>query len=360
MMRTAEFDFYLPPENIATEPSRPREAARLLIIPHFAESNDRQPHHVATAIMRDFTKFLLPGDLVVANDTAVIKARLEAYRGDAKIGITLDRILPDGTWHVLARNARRLRNGDHLRFVHDDVTAEVVSNEQDGGVILRFSVEAERFDAFLARRGALALPPYITRPSGPTAQDDIDYQTIFARAKGAVAAPTAGLHFTPTLLDAIDASGAKRCTVTLHVGAGTFLPVRHEALSQHVMHAEWGEVPAETARLINETRCQGGRVIAIGTTTLRLLESAAAPDGTISPWRGETSIFITPGYRFRAVDILLTNFHLPKSTLFMLVSAFAGTRRMKQAYEYAIAQGFRFYSYGDACLIFRNEDIRHD
>lgn len=359
-MRTADFDFHLPPENIATSPARPREAARLLVIPAPETANALLSDKLPTATVRDFPEFLRPGDLVVANDTEVIKARLDAMRGHAKIGITLDRILPDGSWHALARNARRLHAGDQLTFSDDSVTAEIISNEGDGGVVLRFSVEGAAFDAFLTRCGALALPPYIARPFGPTEQDAIDYQTIFSREKGAVAAPTAGLHFTPALLDAIDAAGAERCTVTLHVGAGTFLPVRSDDLSRHVMHAEWGEVSMETAQRINETRRRGGRVIAIGTTTLRLLESATAKDGTVAAWRGETSIFITPGYRFRVVDVLLTNFHLPKSTLFMLVSAFAGIETMKRAYQQAIMAGFRFYSYGDACLIFRREDVCHD
>ncbi|XAO71507.1 MAG: tRNA preQ1(34) S-adenosylmethionine ribosyltransferase-isomerase QueA [Acetobacteraceae bacterium] len=360
MMRTADFDFHLPPENIAASPARPREAARLLVIPTPDTANAPLPDKLPTATVRDFPKFLRPGDLVVANDTEVIKARLDTMRGHAKIGITLDRILPDGSWHALARNARRLHAGDQLTFSDDNVSAEIISNEGDGGVVLRFSAEGAEFDAFLTRCGALALPPYIARPFGPTAQDAVDYQTIFSREKGAVAAPTAGLHFTPALLDAIDAAGAQRCTVTLHVGAGTFLPVRSDDLSQHVMHAEWGEVSMETAQRINETRRRGGRVIAIGTTALRLLESATAKDGTVAAWRGETSIFITPGYRFRAVDVLLTNFHLPKSTLFMLVSAFAGIETMKRAYQQAITEGFRFYSYGDACLIFRHKDSRYD
>ncbi len=359
-MRTADFDFHLPPENIAASPARPREAARLLVIPAPDTTNAPLPDKLPTATVRDFPKFLRPGDLVVANDTEVIKARLDAMRGHAKIGITLDRILPDGSWHALVRNARRLHAGDQLTFSDDNVTAEIISNEGDGSVVLRFAAEGAEFDAFLTRCGALALPPYIARPFGPTEQDAVDYRTIFSREKGAVAAPTAGLHFTSALLDAIDATGAQRCTVTLHVGAGTFLPVRSDDLSQHVMHAEWGEVSMETAQRINETRRRGGRVIAIGTTTLRLLESATAKDGTVAAWREETSIFITPGYRFHAVDVLLTNFHLPKSTLFMLVSAFAGIETMKRAYQQAITEGFRFYSYGDACLIFRHEDSRDD
>lgn len=342
----APFDFDLPRSCIATEPARPRDSARLLHVPAQGPS--------ALGIIRDLPSLLREGDLLIANDTAVIRAQLSATRGTARIGITLDRILADGSWHALARNSRKLRSGDVLNFGDDPVTATIVENEGDGAVQMRFSVEGEAFDAFLERVGALALPPYIERPSGPTQQDDDDYKTIFSDKRGAVAAPTAGLHFTPELLAALDARGVTRKTLTLHVGAGTFLPVR-SSISEHRMHAEWGEIDAETAQLINDTRAKGGRVIAVGTTSLRLLESAAQEDGTVRPWRGETSIFIRPGYRFRAVDLLMTNFHLPRSTLFMLVCAFSGTDTMRAAYARAINEEMRFYSYGDACLLERAE-----
>lgn len=341
--RTEDFDFHLPETLIAQEPARPRESARLLDVPQDGPFHDR---HVS-----DLPSLLRAGDLLVANDTAVIRAQLHALRGEARIGITLDRILADGTWHVLVRNARRLRVGDTLTFTGSPQTAEVLAREEGGGAVLRFSAEGSAFDAFLKDVGALALPPYIHRPHGPTAQDDKDYATIFAEHKGAVAAPTAGLHFTPSLLEAVDATGAERCTLTLHVGAGTFLPVRENDISKHHMHAERGIITQETADRINAVRQAGGRIIAVGTTSLRLLESAADETGRVHPFDAETSIFIRPGYKFRAVDMLMTNFHLPRSTLFMLVSAFAGTERMRAAYAHAVHSGYRFYSYGDACLL---------
>jgi len=343
-MQISDFDFDLPRDNIALEPARPRDSARLLRV---ASGQALAEHRIA-----DLPSLLEPGDLLIANDTAVIRAQLAAQRGVAKIGITLDRILNDGSWHALAKNARKLRPGDTLRFGADPVTAEVVENEGDGAISMRFSTEGTAFDDFLKRVGALALPPYIDRPTGPTAQDDSDYATIFERYKGAVAAPTAGLHFTPGLLAALDARGVTRHTLTLHVGAGTFLPVRDD-IASHKMHAEWGRIDTRTAQLINDTRASGRKIIAVGTTSLRLLESAADENGIVRPWEGETAIFIKPGYRFRAVDRLVTNFHLPRSTLFMLVCALAGTDTMRAAYAHAIAEKFRFYSYGDACLLDR-------
>ncbi|CDG40185.1 MULTISPECIES: tRNA preQ1(34) S-adenosylmethionine ribosyltransferase-isomerase QueA [Asaia] len=343
-MQISDFDFDLPRENIALEPARPRDSARLLRV--------AAGQNLAETRISDLPSLLEPGDLLIANDTAVIRAQLAARRGEAKIGITLDRILSDGSWHALAKNARKLKPGDTLHFGSDSVTAEVVENEGDGAISMRFSAEGEAFDDFLKRAGVLALPPYIDRPTGPTAQDDSDYATIFERYKGAVAAPTAGLHFTPEVLAALDARGVKRHTLTLHVGAGTFLPVRDE-IATHKMHAEWGRIDAQTAQLINDTRASGRKIVAVGTTSLRLLESAADERGVVHPWEGETSIFIKPGYRFRAVDRLMTNFHLPRSTLFMLVCALAGTETMREAYRHAIAEGFRFYSYGDACLLDR-------
>lgn len=347
----APFDFNLPRSHIATEPARPRDKARLLhVCPH--PTDDASPtlslHQVCA-----LPSLLREGDLLVANNTEVIRANLNAMRGSAKIGITLDRILPGGEWHALARNARKLKSHDLLHFGDDEVTAVIIHNEGDGAVTLRFSVEGDDFDAFLERQGALALPPYITRPTGPTKADDDDYRTIFSQYRGAVAAPTAGLHFTDTLLNNLKKHGIHQRTLTLHVGAGTFLPVR-SSIAEHKMHAEWGCIDAETAHVINDTKARGGRIIAVGTTTLRLLESASAPDGILHPWSGETSIFIKPGYQFRLVDALMTNFHLPRSTLFMLVCAFSGTATMQAAYHRAITEGMRFYSYGDACLLERS------
>jgi len=339
------FDFHLPPERIAQHPARPRDAARLLHV---------GPDGLADRAVRDLPGLLRPGDLLVANDTRVIPAQLAATRGAARIGITLDRPLADGTWHALARNARRLRAGDVLRFDGAaDLTAEVRVRDPDGGVALAFSLDGDAFAAALRRAGALALPPYIDRPSGPTAQDAADYQTIFAAREGAVAAPTAGLHFTPDLLAALAARGVGRVCVTLHVGAGTFLPLRDGPVDAHRMHAERGTIAPQAADAINAARAAGGRIVAVGTTSLRLLETAAAPSGAIRPFDGETAIFLRPGHRFRGADLLLTNFHLPRSTLFMLVCAFAGTEHMRAAYAHAIAAGYRFYSYGDASLLER-------
>ncbi len=331
-MRLDEFDFPLPPDRIAQSPARPRDSARLLRVG--AALEDR--------LVSDLPALLRPGDLLVANDTRVIPAQLEARRGDARVGLTLDQPRADGSWHALARNARRLRPGDRLSFDRDpELRAEILSRDGDSVTV--------RFEGAFEAAGALALPPYIERPEGPTAADEEDYQTVFAAREGAVAAPTAGLHFTPRLLAALEAAGIGRALLTLHVGAGTFLPVRTGDVSQHRMHAERGEISAEAAEAINGAR----RVVAVGTTSLRLLESVADEEGRVRAFAGETSLFITPGYRFRRVGALLTNFHLPRSTLFMLVCAFAGTERMRAAYAHAIASGYRFYSYGDACLLER-------
>jgi S-adenosylmethionine:tRNA ribosyltransferase-isomerase len=343
-MDLAEFDFDLPPERIAQHPARPRESARLL---HVSET-------LADHRVRDLPDLLRPGDLLVVNDTRVIPAQLKARRGAAQVGITLDRPLPDGSWHALARNARRLAAGDVLSFEGDaELRAVVQDRTPDGGVRLVFNLEGPAFADALRRAGALALPPYIVRPGGPSPADAADYQTIFARHEGAVAAPTAGLHFTPALLAALKAREVALASVTLHVGAGTFLPVRTEDVRAHRMHPERGEIGPETAATIAAAQARGGRVVAVGTTSLRLLESAAEPGGKVLPFAGETDLFILPGYRFRAVDLLVTNFHLPRSTLFMLVCAFSGTARMRAAYAHAIAAGYRFYSYGDACLLER-------
>ena len=341
-MRTSDFDFDLPDRCIAHLPARPRDAARLLVVG--AALEDR--------IVRDLPSLLRPGDMLVSNDTRVIPAQLSARRGRARIGITLDRPRTDGAWHALARNARRLAPGDTLVFDGaDDFSAVVIERDPDGGVALVFNRQGGEFAEALARAGALALPPYIDRPLGPLATDAEDYQTVFAARDGAVAAPTAGLHFTPALLAALDARGVRRCTVTLHVGAGTFLPVRADDISEHRIHAENGEITASAANAINAARNDGGRIVAVGTTSLRLLESTVDADGKIHPFHRETDIFILPGHRFRAVDLLMTNFHLPRSTLFMLVCAFAGTARMRAAYAHAVQDGYRFYSYGDSCLL---------
>ncbi len=347
MTSLADFDFVLPADRIAHEPARPRDVARLLRI---------TPDGLSDLVVRDLPDLLRPTDILVANDTRVIPAQLTARRGAARIGVTLNQPRPDGTWHALARNARRLHAGDLLRFDGaDDLIATVESRDPDGGVILRFNVADASFVNALRRAGALALPPYIDRPHGPAPADHDDYQTIFAQHDGAVAAPTGGLHFTPGLLAALDRRGIRRVTVTLHVGAGTFLPVRTDDAADHHMHAERGKVSPDAAAAINAVRAAGGRVVAVGTTSLRILETAATEDGTIEPFDGETSLFILPGYRFRAVDLLMTNFHLPRSTLFMLVCAFAGTDRMRAAYAHAIAQGYRFYSYGDSSLLGRHD-----
>ena len=343
-MRLADFDFDLPPEAIAQHPVRPRDAARLLHV-----TVDGLHDH----IVRDLPDLLMPGDILVSNDTRVIPAQLWARRGEARIGITLDRPLADGSWQALARNAKRLHPGDVLAFEGAGLSATVEHRRPDGSVALRFDRDGAAFAAALEQAGALALPPYIERPQGPTAEDASDYQTIFAEAEGAVAAPTAGLHFTPELLAALDARGIARATVTLHVGVGTFLPVRVEDVAEHRMHAERGVITAATAAAINQARAAGGRVVAIGTTSLRLLETATDPSGLLHAFAGDTNIFILPGYRFRIVDRLMTNFHLPRSTLFMLVAAFAGLDRMRDAYAHAIGTGYRFFSYGDASLLER-------
>ena len=342
-MPASAFDFHLPPDRIAQHPSRPRDAARLLHV------TGEGLHDRAVG---DLPGLLRPGDILVANDTRVIPAQLEGHRGAARIGITLDRPLPDGSWHALARNARRLRPGDAIAFA-GGLNAIVHRRDPDGGVVLSFDCAGERFAAALRHAGALALPPYIARPAGPEPADAQDYQTVFAVHAGAVAAPTAGLHFTPALLEALEAAGISRATVTLHVGAGTFLPLRDEKLETHRLHSERGVIPPAAATAINAARAAGGRVVAVGTTSLRLLETATDDQGQVHPFDGDTDIFIRPGHVFRSADLLMTNFHLPRSSLFVLVCAFAGTQRMRDAYAHAIAAGYRFYSYGDATLLER-------
>ena len=341
-MHLDDFAFDLPRELIADRPAVPRDAARLLVVPGSGAFADR---HVG-----DLPELLRPGDIVVCNDTKVIPARLVGTRGQATVEITLAHDLGGGNWQAYAKGARRLRLSDRIDFA-DDFTAEAIAKEPDGSVVLRFELEGEAFATALARHGAMPLPPYIKRPKGGDPSDAAHYQTMFAREPGAVAAPTAGLHFTPALVERIKARGIDWATVTLHVGPGTFLPVKTDDPREHHMHGEWGTVSSETAERIRAAKARGGRVIAIGTTSLRLLESAAAATGEIQTFTGETRLFILPGYRFKTVDLLLTNFHLPRSTLFMLVSALAGLERMKAAYAHAVAVRYRFFSYGDACLI---------
>ncbi|MDP2696728.1 tRNA preQ1(34) S-adenosylmethionine ribosyltransferase-isomerase QueA [Thalassospira sp.] len=340
-MKVDLFDFDLPRDCIAEHPVSPRHNARMLDLTGGA-MRDR--------IVRELPDILRPGDLLISNDTRVIPARLFGKRGDAKIEVTLHKQEGLAQWRAFAKPAKKLRIGEVFR-VADDFEAEVMDKQEGGEVLLRFNVAGADLIAALEKYGVMPLPPYIRREAGGDDQDRHDYQTIFAQHDGAVAAPTAGLHFTPELLADLDARGIKRRTITLHVGAGTFLPVKVDDTDDHKMHAEWGSISPEIADLINQTHADGGRVIAVGTTSLRLLESAAREDGVVEPFSAETDIFITPGYRFRVVDVLLTNFHLPKSTLFMLVSAFAGYDRMKAAYAHAIDQKYRFYSYGDCSLL---------
>jgi S-adenosylmethionine:tRNA ribosyltransferase-isomerase len=341
-MHLDDFAFDLPRELIAERPAEPRDAARLLVVPADGVFQD---WHIA-----DLPDLLRPGDLLVGNDTKVIPARLVGTRGAATVEITLAHDLGGGNWQVYAKGARRLHPGDRIVFAAD-FAAEVMAKEADGSIVLRFDREGEAFAAALIRHGAMPLPPYIKRPKGGDPTDRAHYQTMFAREPGAVAAPTAGLHFTPALIDRLTPRGIELATLTLHVGPGTFLPVKTDDPREHHMHGEWGVITAETAARIRAVKARGGRIVAIGTTSLRLLESAAAETGEVMPFSGETRLFILPGYRFKAIDLLLTNFHLPRSTLFMLVSALAGLDRMKAAYAHAVAAHYRFFSYGDACLI---------
>ncbi|MGE3781945.1 MAG: tRNA preQ1(34) S-adenosylmethionine ribosyltransferase-isomerase QueA [Alphaproteobacteria bacterium] len=353
-MRLDDFAFDLPRELIADRPAEPRDAARLLVLSSAGGLLDRR--------IADLPGLLRPGDLLVFNDTKVIPARLVGKRGQAIVEITLAMEEGGGAWRAYAKGARRLRPGDRLVFGADssggDFAAEIIGKNPEGEVILRFDRAGEKFHAALARHGAMPLPPYIKRPRGGDARDRGDYQTMFARAEGAVAAPTAGLHFTPGLLDRLASRGIGWVTVTLHVGPGTFLPVRTDDPRRHRMHAERGIVDAATAARINAVRAEGGRIVAVGTTSVRLLESAAAENGEIGAFDGETRLFILPGYRFLAIDALLTNFHLPRSTLLMLVAALAGLDRIKAAYAHAVAERYRFFSYGDACLIERPQPAK--
>ncbi|MAP44931.1 MULTISPECIES: tRNA preQ1(34) S-adenosylmethionine ribosyltransferase-isomerase QueA [Sphingobium] len=340
-MRVDLFDFDLPPDNIALRPASPRDSARLLAA--------AGPSGIEDRTVRDLPSLLRAGDMLVFNDTRVIPAQLEGRRGEARIGATLHKRIGLRQWQAFLRNAKRVREGDRIEF-GAGVTAIADARDEDGGVTLQFEGE-EPVEILLERAGTMPLPPYIASKRPTDEQDRSDYQTMFAREDGAVAAPTAALHFTPELMDAIAAAGVLTQTLTLHVGAGTFLPVKAQDTDDHRMHAEWGRIDAAAADRLNAARAAGGRLIAVGTTSLRLLESAAGEDGVIRPFADETRIFITPGYRFRAVDGLMTNFHLPKSTLFMLVSALMGRERMQAIYAHAIAQGYRFYSYGDSSLL---------
>jgi len=354
-MRVDLFDFELPPERIALTPVSPRDASRLLHV-HGDSVSDR--------VVRDLPDLLRPGDLLIANDTKVIPAQLFGTRSaraggePVAVEVTLHKQLERETggdiyWKAFLRPAKRVREGDAISF-GDDFSANVLG--RDGAeAVLHFQCNRTAFEAGLSKWGVMPLPPYIARKRPADETDRANYQTMFAETAGSVAAPTAGLHFTPDLLSRLADKGVSQMTITLHVGAGTFLPVTADDTKDHKMHAEWGEITDEQAAQINETRAKGGRIVAVGTTSLRLLESAAADDGTVLPFADETDIFITPGYRFKAVDLLMTNFHLPRSTLFMLVCAFAGTDAMKSAYAHAIEKEYRFYSYGDACLLERAE-----
>src|SRR5438067_9015708 len=358
-MRTDLFDFELPPASIALRPVSPRDSARMLVVQADGVLRDR--------VITDLPQWLEPGDQLVVNDTRVIPAQLSGRRigrdTEPKIEATLIKRLDGSRWRALVKPAKKLAAGDVVRFGNEGkvcllghLDAQVEAKSDEGEITLSFSFHGPALDQAIADLGTPPLPPYIASKRTPDDRDAADYQTMFASNEGAVAAPTAGLHFTPALEAALRGRGVELHRLTLHVGAGTFLPVKAEDTSGHKMHAEWGSISASTAAKLIAARARRGRLVAVGTTSLRLLESATTEDGMIEPFDGETSIFITPGYRFRAVDILLTNFHLPRSTLFMLVSAFSGLDLMKRAYAHAIAGGYRFYSYGDACLLFRARD----
>ncbi len=360
-MKTSLFDFTLPPECIATEPIFPRDAARMLVV-----GDELQDKTIA-----NLTDYLRAGDVLVFNDTKVIPARLFGTRGLVKVEVLLHkRCHPElvegslqnndeishcvrddnNSWQCFAKPAKKLRIGDVVKFA-DDFSAEVIQKYDDGQVLLKFPYNDSEFYKKLEQYGSMPLPPYIEKTRHADVSDNNNYQTVYAENSGSVAAPTAGLHFTKELLEKIDAIGVKRVHVTLHVGGGTFLPVKVEDTKNHIMHSEYAEISKETAKIINNVKQAGGRVIAIGTTSVRTLESAADEQGIVREFAGETNIFITPSYRFKIVDAMLTNFHLPKSTLFMLVCAFSGIDKMKAAYAHAIEQKYRFYSYGDACFL---------
>lgn len=357
-MRVDLFDFDLPPDRIALRPVEPRDAARLLIV----RPNSHQPFEDRTIL--DLPDCLAPGDVLVVNDTRVLRARLSGLRirggSQARIEATLLKREDDASWRCLVRPAKRLKEGDIISFAPQSSTgsgtetldAEVLQKGEEGEIILKFPLAGKALDKAIERMGEMPLPPYIASRRPADEKDRQDYQTLFAQKPGAVAAPTASLHFTPRLIAALSARGISLQRVTLHVGAGTFFPVKVEDTANHKMHPEWGEVTKETADALNRARGRGGRIVAVGTTSLRILEQAAPDDRSFAPFAGKTSLFITPGYRFKAVDILLTNFHLPRSTLFMLAAAFSGLETMRCGYAHAIKEKYRFYSYGDACLLF--------
>ncbi len=348
-MKLSEFDFDLPERLIATRPARPRSSSRLLVA---------TPTRLTDAHAIDLPGFLRPGDRLVLNDTRVIPARLSGLRkrgdAEARIEVTLLEPRADGTWSALLKPLRKVKDGEEITFPAG--LSATMEGREEGAGRLRFNLAGDDFDAALAEAGAMPLPPYIEGRRAADAQDREDYQTVWARQSGAVAAPTASLHFDDALLAALDARGIARTFVTLHVGAGTFLPVKVDDVSQHRMHAERGEITTRAADEINATRKAGGRIVPVGTTALRLIESAATENGSLAAWKGATDIFITPGYRFRIADALMTNFHLPKSTLMMLVSAFLGVDRIREVYAHAIAEDYRFFSYGDASLLMPGED----
>jgi S-adenosylmethionine:tRNA ribosyltransferase-isomerase len=354
-MRVDLFDFKLPETSIALRPASPRDSARLLVVdPNVGRMEDR--------IVSDLPGLIEPGDALVFNDTRVIPAQLEGTRsregaGGQRVSVTLHLRSSADHWHAFAKPAKRIKPGDRLEFASADgahsLKATVVEKRDQGEIVLCFDHSGPDLDRMLAMVGHIPLPPYIALKRPEDARDRLDYQTIYAREEGAVAAPTAGLHFTPALFEALDRKGVERHFVTLHVGAGTFLPVKADDTKDHVMHYESGHVSQQTADRLNEVKARGGKIISVGTTSLRLLESAADEAGQLHAWSGTTDIFITPGYRFRFVDRLMTNFHLPRSTLFMLVSAFCGLETMRDAYHHAIQSGYRFYSYGDSSLLTR-------
>ena len=357
-MRVDLFDFELPEDRIALRPAEPRDAARLLVVPPQGPFAD--------AGVRDIPSFLRPGDVLVVNDTKVIPARLDGFRTrgevSARIQATLHKREGEDRWRAFVRPAKKVNIGERIRFGQASegavcelgaLDAEVIEKAEGGEVLLAFSFSGPALDEAIMRHGHMPLPPYIASKRGEDARDQQDYQTLFARDPGAVAAPTASLHFTPALVAAIEAAGVVIERVNLHVGAGTFLPMKVDDTADHHMHAEYGVLREEVAQRLEAARARGGRIMAAGTTSLRILETAAGEDGRLRAFAGDTAIFITPGYQFKAVDVLLTNFHLPRSTLFMLVSAFSGLERMHEAYAHAIASGYRFYSYGDACLLIR-------
>jgi S-adenosylmethionine:tRNA ribosyltransferase-isomerase len=356
-LRVDEFDFELPEERIALRPVEPRDKARLLVV-----RPDAKPEF-ADRLFSDLPDLLDPADILVCNDTSVIRARLKGIRarddGRAGIEVTLHKRVDAATWRAFAKPARRLRVGDRVSFGADEraclagvLDGTIAAKGAGGEVTIAFDFSGPVLDEAIAAQGVMPLPPYIASRREPDARDETDYQTVFAREEGAVAASTAALHFTDGLIERLAERGIKTVFVTLHIGAGTFLPVKADDTAQHRMHAEWGTINEDTARQINRARAAGGRIVAAGTTALRLIEAAALPDGEVTAFAGETDLFITPGYRFKAVDRLITNFHLPRSTLFMLVCAFSGLARMRRAYAHAIAEGYRFYSYGDACLLY--------